>query len=211
MATLIGTVDVSVADVDFTLPDSLTFDLVKEEAWSHGAVLSDHPLETGAEVQDHRQRRARKFTLEAVITETPFADGLDAILNGVGIARLTDAIAWLRAHENQLFEYSGQLGTFDNVALGDWSYVKGREGHLVFQLNLQIIEFARATRVAVPAIQRPPAKPKDDKGPQSKKRRQADDETGFASILHQAAELSTGESPRSLLGELDLILGGTGG
>ena len=120
------------------------FDVLRA-SFSPEASTTDHPVEFGAEVTDHVQVRPQRFTVDAIVTDSPRSTSLAP--GGVELAR-----TFLEGALGQLLSVTidGE-GVFLNCVLERFPHERtNREGR-VFACSFKQIRIASAISVPIPA------------------------------------------------------------
>ena len=126
---------------------SFTFDAVTEYGWDEQVQITEHPLETGANVSDHARRQPTVITWSAVVTETPRADRL----KGIPGARRDQALTFLASCVGELLTLDcADYGAFAGYMLAGWPHVLNVEKKAVFMLTFRQVNTASAGSVVIP-------------------------------------------------------------
>jgi hypothetical protein len=133
-----------------TIPElaglSMSFDVVRVD-FQNESIVTEHPVEFGAEVTDNVQVRPPRFVVEAIVTDSPLLRP-----TAVPIPLSVDlAIQFLEQAQGKLLtiKIDGE-GTWLNCILERWphsrTHVKGRR----FELGFKQIRIASALSVSIP-------------------------------------------------------------
>lgn len=123
--------------------DILAFDTV--EIIQHGQQydVTEHPVEVGATVVDHVQKRALALAIRGWVTATPL---------GVPAAQpLETAISWFERNEGQLVQVVTPRGVFRDMVVTSWPWAYDGLNALRFDLSLRHIRLASPVSVPLPA------------------------------------------------------------
>lgn len=152
----------------------LTFDNILNEDFDYSQQLTRHTVQTSAKVADHIIEEPFRLNVVGRITETPFANAntlirsdyetldiddprLDLIIGAASrVGNRPRSIVALQAILNgrrDLWEYiSESMGYRRSLALVNVRFRIDRARHVDFDVTLEEIEFASATRVELPPL-----------------------------------------------------------
>jgi len=97
--------EVGVVDGDL---DIITFDAMLSEEHSSEYAITEHPIEAGASISDHKRRKPRRLTLTGVVTNTPLL-----LLNFNPPEEERDVSAWELLQKMQ--ELDSLIGVFTTL------------------------------------------------------------------------------------------------
>jgi len=129
----------------------LLFDGVTEYGVDRSVTVTEHTVESGANISDHARSNPTKLTATVRVTASPWGGGGAGSLI-VGGQRLDAATGWLDAHARQRVTIvSARFGTMASMILTRWPTKATVMEHLDFQLEaVQVVE-ATAGLVDIPA------------------------------------------------------------
>lgn len=150
----------------------LTFDNILNEDFDYSQQLTRHTVQTSAKVADHIIEEPFRLNVVGRITETPFANAnvlvrnetidlddprLDLLVQSASrIGNRPRSIVALTAilmGRRDLWEYiSESMGYRRSLALVNVRFRIDRARHVDFDVTLEEIEFASATRVELPPL-----------------------------------------------------------
>lgn len=143
--------------------EPLTFDAQTSEDYDDSAQVTDFPLEDGASITDHRQRKPRTLSITGIISESPFEEqGQDLGEADVGGRRGLAALQYFERNEDNLFTWvSSRFGAIPNLALEMYKTEVPKQAATRFSIKLKQVRFAETTIVDIPAefVPKPPAEP----------------------------------------------------
>lgn len=116
--------DISPAEIG-----SLTIDATLSEEHSSEAEVTDHPIEQGADVSDHKRVKPNQIRINGVVSNTPLA-----FLNFNSGDRAVDAWGQLLflQHEQKLLTVVTTLNTFENMAIVSLTAPRdAKRGHML--------------------------------------------------------------------------------
>lgn len=122
---------------------SLLLDVLRVD-FSPEALVTEHPIELGANVTDHTQVRPYRFAVEAIVTASP---------RGVVPAptALQVATSYLEGAVGQLLNVViDGVGTFNNYTLEACPYSVTSRQSRVFSLRFKQIRIAASVSVTIP-------------------------------------------------------------
>jgi hypothetical protein len=119
------------------------FDVLRVD-YAPEAMISEHPVELGAEVADHIQVRPLRFTVDAYVTETP--------TYRLGPGALDMARTFLESALGKLLTVAidGE-GTFSSYALEGFGHSRTSIGGRTFACRFKQVRIAASISVAIPA------------------------------------------------------------
>lgn len=124
-----------------------TFDVVREYTLTSQVNVTDHPVETGANVADHAQPLPKLLSMRAKITETPFAY---VSLSG-GAARVQQALEFLDSIAGTLVTVvSSRFGTMSNMAITRYPTTATATRALEFDIEFKRVNLAEAGLILIP-------------------------------------------------------------
>jgi hypothetical protein len=143
----------------------LTFDAKTTEDYQEAAEVTEHPIESGGFVTDHRQDRPMGVTIEGIVSESPF-EGQSGPFNVLesalaGLRGLT-ALRYFREARHKPFRYiSTRLGIQENLILQEIKTSIGSTQSTQFSLSFKQLTFPRSQTVSVPPafVPKKPAEP----------------------------------------------------
>lgn len=126
---------------------SLTLDGVTEYGLDNSVTVTEHTVESGANISDHARSNPRKFTATVRVSASPLGD-----TPLVGGQRLSVALGWFDLHARQRITIvSARFGTMASMVLTRWPTKATVMEHLDFQLEAVQIVLAEAGLVDIPA------------------------------------------------------------
>lgn len=149
---------------------SVIFDATPRVGHSFSADITEHPVETGANIADHIRARNLSVSLDAVITDYPLASLSEAskgasveVFSSVGTKPLAGRSV-AAADLFQQIQKNGVLCTlytslrkYNNMALKEFSVAQSvaDRGAIRFSLSFQEIRKVETSRVAVSRVKKP--------------------------------------------------------
>ena len=110
--------------------------------------VTDHPVETGANVADHAQRLPKKLAFKGLVTESPF----DYQSTTGGVDRVAKALEWLDSIAGTLVTVVTEVfGTFENMAITRYPTSRSSIKALEFDIEFKQVNLATAGLVDIPA------------------------------------------------------------
>lgn len=132
----------------------LEFDASLQENHNASFETTQHPVEQGSDVSDHRRKLPLKLTITGVVSNTPLK--LFNFGGGAVDGKLPDTLAWetlLRLGESgELYTIVTSLWTYENMAIQSISVPRnaGLGNVLEFTIELQEVFFAESQEVEAP-------------------------------------------------------------
>lgn len=127
---------------------TFVFDVVREYMLTSEVSVTDHPVETGANVSDHAQKLPKKLAFKGLVTESPF-DYQDTT---GGVDRVTRALEWLDSIAGTLVTVVTEVfGTFSNMAITRYPTSRSSMKSLEFDCEFKQVILATAGLVDIPA------------------------------------------------------------
>lgn len=125
----------------------LTFDVVREYGVSRSVTVTEHAVESGANISDHARNNPTSFTCIGRVTGAPW-DGPGVV---GGAQRMAGAIAWLELHARQLVTIvSARFGVMPSMVLTKWPTKADSVERLDFQIEARQVVVATAGMVDIP-------------------------------------------------------------
>lgn len=127
----------------------LRFDAVISYTGTRAYRVSQHPVERGVDVSDHVQQLPVILSVQATVTETPWAGSRPDGLAGQALINRTLALLSAMAGK-RLQVVTHRLGVFPSMALSRVPLPVDKVRALTINLELQEVRIATATIVEVP-------------------------------------------------------------
>lgn len=179
----------------------LVFDCVTTETHEGTSVLTEHAVESGAPISDHKRANPDRVTIEAIVSNTPLgappesgygASGITAevrkgadqndqsgqvVIFSAEFDRISDAVATLRRLrlENTPVTVSTRVHTYDDCQIvGVTTPREISDGDSVrFQIEVQSVRIAQSRTVDAPQPREPRGRPPTDRGGQEAREEQS--------------------------------------
>ena len=169
---------------------TLQFDAVTSESHEATSVLTEHAVESGAPISDHKRANPERISIEALITNTPLDtpppsgygtsgittslskedDKVSVLLYSAKFDRISDVISTLRRLRLEATELtvSTRIHTYESVQLVSVTVPRTPEdGESVkVTLELQQVRIAQSRTVDAPRPREPRGRPRTDRGGQ---------------------------------------------
>ena len=124
----------------------LMLDGVAEYGVNRSVTVTEHTVESGANISDHARSNPVMFTATVRVSASPLGTGSTS-----GAQRLNAAIGWFDAHARQLITIVSQrFGTMPSMVLTKWPTKATVMEHLDFQLEAVQVVIAEAGLVDIP-------------------------------------------------------------
>lgn len=151
--------------------DGYEIDAAISEVHSLRAEVSSHPLESGADVVEHRRKMPRSITVEGVVSDTPIGPLAKrrqefAVINGKSSALPSDeAYARLKdLHDTgRAVTIESSLDTFDDMVLTDLNVPRDRNTGEAFRFSATFVEIRFVATDRAP-VDLPRAKDRQNRG-----------------------------------------------
>lgn len=170
---------------------AIELDLTIDEMHQRNAEVSDFPIESGGQIQDHISNGPRKLTITGFITDTPVEFGF-ALSSRVQDA--FDALEELYDSRTPFDVVSG-LKSYKNMCFESLDMPRKREGALQFTATLKQLTVVSSEYVAIPETKvKPDAKStstsKRDAGRKSTETASAAEEKRGASVAFKLGKMA---------------------
>ena len=174
---------------------AIELDVTMEESHERQTEITDHPIETGAYIQDHIVNSPRRLTLTSIVTDTPLGEEA-----GLRAQAAFDALEELWQSRAPFTVVSG-FRVYENMAFESLSMPKTRESALQFVATFKQLTFTVGQVVPISSVRR--SDPKLRKGNVSN----PDKNANGANVGRQTPKAATPEQERST-SVLKSIIGG---
>jgi hypothetical protein len=184
------------------------FDAVITETHATGTTPTEHAVESGAPLSDHKRQNQRRITLEAVVTNTPIGrppeSGFDSspidfdttrseaagavvrVYTGTfdRMVAVFDTLDWL-ATQPIACTVTTRIRTYDAVQIVNVSGMRDPESgdSLKFTIEMVEVRIADSLRVDVPRPREPRGQARGESGTQA-----TDDEPALQSVASRSAD-----------------------
>lgn len=127
---------------------AIELDLTIDEMHQRNAEVSDFPVESGGQIQDHISNGPRKLTITGFITDTP----LGALFSYSFANRVQDAFDSLEElyDSRTPFDVVSGLKSYKNMCFESLDMPRKREGALQFTATLKQLTIVSSENVAIP-------------------------------------------------------------
>ncbi len=179
-----------------TRANAMTFDASIEENHQGDTVVTDHPVEGGADITDHIRRAPEMLTMSAAVTNTPvvFAGVRSPVRRGGSATqRAEDAYEFIKRHKNQgtLMGISTTLRSYSNMVITSLAVTRNSTNSDSVFMDLVLREIVIAvtdqvTAPKAPSPKTPQRRRKTNKGKKQKaaaSKQQSDDFDGSLSDI----------------------------
>lgn len=147
---------------------AIQIDCTLSQSHDREAIVTEHPVETGASVSDSIRPQPRRLSLSGVQTTTPLdwpgrtEDVDDGLHDGPARMSYLQTLLETMRTRGQVIQVQTGLDLYKNMALRSLRFPRepGLGDNLFFSLDLQEIVFATAQTVRVPGSARASAKTK---------------------------------------------------
>ncbi len=155
--------------LDGTLIHAIELDAVMSESIGHDTVVTEHPVEEGANVADHVRNEAVKFSLTGMMSNHAL---VPTFLN-LNYTRVQDTYALLKQWQDQAIRLRvrSSLETFDNMLIKSFSVQRaGPQTAHVLPVTIEFKEIRTAqSRLSSAKAPKPKIKKAEPKKQQPKK------------------------------------------
>ena len=128
----------------------LLIDGVTEYGLDNSVTVTEHTVESGANISDHARSNPRKFTATVRVTTSPLPGAAFGLVYGG--QRLNLALGWLELHARERITIvSARFGTLTSMVLTRWPTKATVMERLDFQLEAVQVALATAGLVDIPA------------------------------------------------------------
>lgn len=125
---------------------TLTLDATITYTLSSSVDVTEHPVEDGADIGDHAQRKPKLLTIRGIVTESPFSNVDDT----GGLARVQRALEFLDSIAGTLVTVVTQaFGTMESMAITRYPTTRDRLRKLEFELEFKQVRVATASLVSI--------------------------------------------------------------
>jgi hypothetical protein len=156
--------------------DSVSFEAVVTERYASRSVVTDHPVEKGANVADHVRSKPDTLTIDAIITDYPIANRQTTFGSSPTAAKgrasdVFNQLALLKA-AGALVEVRSARRTYESMVIDGLDENKTKDtgrGAVRFTMTLRRVRFVDSQVVPIKITKLNKAKAKHDDGKQTPK------------------------------------------
>jgi hypothetical protein len=192
--------------VVISAPDSqIVFDATVTETHTDKLTMTQHPVETGADVTDHARKEPEEITISGIISNQPIVLNIEenlkpSVPGGDPNNRAQEAYNEFRRLQESvaLLEVDTEIRDYTDMVITSISVARDASKRFILDIGLTLRQFRKATTRSVPAPEpiEPTHKPEGKGGNKNKKTPPTEVEEKANSVLEDAANA------------LDLIRGG---
>lgn len=148
---------------------SFTFDVVTEEGFEPTVLVTENPIESGAQVTDHAQVLPLAWTAQVVATANPYSTRRRSD-EFTGEARMLDVEEFVAGCLGQPLIVTTRGRSYENVLITAAPYTVDNRARRVWSISFKVARIPRLETVRLARIRRdkPGLAKKENTGPQPK-------------------------------------------